>query len=70
MEDFNVYPEAIVEEQESDGADTEATESEEVEEVAVDVFLNECLQTHPVLCEQAPFHPLIRERNLEKYYWS
>lgn len=67
MENFNYEPEEEVAEEEEEvvieGEDGE--EMEEAEEV-VDVFIDECLQTHPVLCKSATPHPLVRERN--KYY--
>ena len=33
-----------------------------------DVFLGDCLEVHPALCDIAPPHPLVRERSLESYH--
>ena len=66
-EDFNVYPEADVEAAEMDNASGEDGEEEEV--AKVDVFKTDCLTTHPVLCETASPHPLVRERRLDTYHW-
>ena len=79
MEDFNLKPEdaeALKAEAEmaakvdvvATGATEEVIVEERKEEELSDAFLAECLMVHPVLCESAKPHPLVRERT--KYYYD
>ena len=62
MEDFNIKP------KESNVAAEGDPEAQALETKTSDVFLKECLLIHPVLCESAPPHPLVRDR--DKYYYE
>ena len=75
MEDLNYYPEALEDDEADEGssdqdASGEGDGEEESEEERRDVFKRECITTHPVLCETAPPHPLVRDRGLSSYHWQ